>query len=130
MGTHLEALTIYQTVLDTISDALMRGDVYDPDLESVSITVGEVRMSTDLKHATVFVLPLGGGDIELVLEALNRNRREIRHIVTKSISLKYSPDLKFLADRSFDQMDATTALLNREEVRRDLSDDQDEGSMD
>ena len=69
-------------------------------------------MSPDLRNATVFVSWLGGGDIDPVLEALARNRRELRHIVTKSIHLKYSPELKFLADDSFDRMDATNALLS------------------
>ena len=104
-----------------VSDALLRGEIYDEDLVGVSVTVSEVKCTPDLRRADVFVLPLGGQDVEPVLMALTRNRKEIRHIVTKSISLKYSPELKFLADTSFDNMDATRALLESEVVRRDTA---------
>ena len=70
--------------------------------------------------ATVYVLPLGGTDTDVVIEALNRNRREIRHIVTKTVRLKYSPELRFMPDTSFDQMDATARLLNSDRVRADI----------
>ncbi|HSF92161.1 MAG TPA: ribosome-binding factor A, partial [Paracoccaceae bacterium] len=74
--------------------------------------------------ATVFVLPLGGANTEAVLKALDRNRGELRRAVTKAVKLKFSPELKFLMDRSFDQMDETRRLLGRAEVRRDLENDE------
>ena len=120
-GPSQRQLRVAEVIRRAVSDALMRGEVYDEDLVNTSVTVSEVRCSPDLRHATVFVLPLGGADTEAVLDALNKNKREIRHIVTKSISLKYSPELKFLADKSFDQMDATRSLLESEEVRRDTA---------
>jgi ribosome-binding factor A len=126
-GPSQRQLRVAEVIRRAVSDALMRGDVYDEALIGASITVGEVRCSPDLRHATVFVFPLGGQDVEQIIAALNENRREIRHIVTKSISLKYSPELKFLADTSFDQMDATRALFEREEVQRDLSSDAEDG---
>lgn len=120
-GPSQRQLRVGELLRRALSDVLTRREVHDPELESISITVGEVRMSPDLRNATVFVSRLGGGDIDPVLEALARNRRELRHIVTKSIHLKYSPELKFLADTSFDRMDATNALLAGEQVQRDIA---------
>lgn len=119
-GPSQRQLRVGELVRRALSDALLRGDLHDPEFPSVPITVGEVRMSPDLRTATVFASPLGGGDATPVIEGLRRNRKELRHIVTKSVSLKYSPDIKFVADTSYDQMDATRALLESETVRRDL----------
>ena len=120
-GPSQRQLRVGELVRRALSDALVRGDIHDPDFPKVPITVGEVRMSPDLRVATAFVSPLGGGDAELIRQALQRNRKELRHIVTKSVKLKYSPDLKFIEDTSFDQMDATRALLQSEVVRQDVS---------
>lgn len=119
-GPSQRQLRVGELIRRALSEHLARGDIFDPDLAHVSITVGEVRTSPDLRVATVFVLPLGGGNADVVIEALNRNRREIRHILTKSVRLKYSPELKFMADTSFDQMDATTRLLQSDRVRQDI----------
>ena len=99
---------------------LLRGDVHDPDLNRHSITVGEVRMSTDLKVATAFVLPLGGQGAEDALAALRRNTPELRHLVAKAMTLKYAPQLKFHLDETFDRMDDTRRLFADERVRRDV----------
>lgn len=122
-GPSQRQLRVGELIRRSLADILMRGDVHDPDLAHVSVTVGEVRTSTDLRHATVFVLPLGGTNTDEVVEALNRNKPELRHLVTKSLKLKYSPELNFLADRSFDLMDETRRLLDSDEVRRDLDKD-------
>ncbi len=129
-GPSQRQLRVAEVIRRAVSDTLQRGEVYDEDLVSVSVTVGEVRCTPDLRRADVFVLPLGGGDASTIIAALNRNRREIRHIVTKSIALKYSPELKFLADTSFDQMDAARALLESDEVRRDTAGMSDEPDPD
>jgi len=89
-------------------------------LTPVSVTVGEVRMSPDLRHATVFVLPLGGQNTDDVIEQLNVERRGLHRELRKKLHLKYAPRLTFMADRVFDQMDETRRLLNLTEVRRDL----------
>ncbi len=123
-GPSQRQLRVAELIRRSLSDVLLRGDVHDEDLAHVSVTVGEVRTSPDLRHATAFVLPLGGVNTEQVIEALNRNRGEIRHLVTKTLSLKYSPELKFLPDPSFDQMDETRRLLQAEDVRRDLDADE------
>ena len=119
-------LRVAEVIRRALADVFARGDIHDPDLAHVSITVSEVRSSTDLRHATVFVLPLGGINTDVVIKALNRNKAEIRHQVTGYIELKYSPQFSFQPDRSFDQMDRTRALLDSDAVRRDLKDDQDE----
>jgi ribosome-binding factor A len=115
-------LRVGELIRRALSDVLTRGDVHDPDLGRMSITVGEVRCSPDLKHATAFVLPLGGGEKELALQALRRNKAELRHLVTKGITLKYAPDLKFEIDETFDRMDETRRLLSDEHVRQDIED--------
>ena len=107
-----------------LSEILIRGDLHDPVLSSTPVTVGEVRCSPDLRHATVFVLPLGGVNTAEVMEALERHRAELRRLVTGVVQLKYSPELKFVADQVFDQMDETRRLLGTDEVQRDL-DEQD-----
>ena len=85
----------------------------EPELQRHSITVGEVRVSPDLRRATVYVLPLGGEQAEEIVEALNRNRADIRRQMNREISLKYSPSLHFELDRTFDQMEETRRLLER-----------------
>ena len=122
-GPNQRQLRVAEVIRRALSDVLARGDVHDPELGSVSITVAEVRVSPDLRHATAFVLPLGGVNTEGVLKALTRNRQEIRRLVTGQIDLKFSPDLTFQADRRFDQMDRTRDLLDSPEVRRDLDAD-------
>ena len=106
-----------------ISEVLARGDIHDPDLGSMSITVGEVRTSPDLKVATVYVLPLGGKDQDLALEALRRNRGEIRRTVARGLDLKFAPELRFVLDETFDRMDETRRLFSETTVRRDVESD-------
>lgn len=120
-GPSQRQLRVGELIRRTLSDVLARGEVHDPDLTSVSITVGEVRVSPDLKQATVYVLPLGGRDAEGVLTALKRNRSELRRLVSKQMTLKYAPDLRFAIDDTFDRMDETRALFARAEVQRDLA---------
>ncbi len=119
-GPSQRQLRVSEVIRRALSDILARGELHDPELADASITVGEVRMSPDLRHATAFVLPLGGVNTPVVLKALARNRVEIRRLVTKQIDLKYSPELSFEPDRTFDQMDRTRELLDSPEVRRDL----------
>lgn len=122
-GPSQRQLRVSEVIRRALSEVLARGELHDPDLAEVSITVGEVRVSPDLRHATAFVLPLGGVNTEGVLKALGRNRAELRRLVTRQIDLKYSPELAFEPDRSFDRMDRTRALLGSPEVRRDLDGD-------
>lgn len=100
----------------------MQGDIHDPELNALSITVGEVTCSPDLKVATAYVLPLGGDAREEAIEALKRNRSEIRRAVGKGLQLKFSPEIRFQIDETFDRLDDTRALFAHENVRRDLDD--------
>ncbi|WP_085787126.1 30S ribosome-binding factor RbfA [Ketogulonicigenium robustum] len=119
-GPSQRQLRVGELIRRTLSSILQRGDVHDPDLQRASITVGEVRTSPDLKVATAYVLPLGGGNAEAVLAALRRNKGEIRHMIGHGMTLKFVPDLRFEIDRTFDRMDETRRLFDDEHVRRDL----------
>lgn len=118
-GPTQRQLRVGETIRRALSEVLARGDVHDPELNRLSITVGEVRASTDLKLATAYVLPLGGEGKDEVLKLLARNKYEIRKQVAKKLTLKFSPDLRFLLDQTFDQMDETRRMLNQDAVRRD-----------
>ncbi len=124
-GPSQRQLRVGELVRRTVSDVLMRGDVHDPDLAGVSVTVGEVRMSPDLRIATVYVLPLGGVNVKVVIKALARSAHELRRAVNKAVKLKFSPELRFLPDETFDQMDHPRQMLNDERVKRDLDAEED-----
>ena len=113
-------LRVGEMLRRSLSDIIMRGDVHDPDLAGVSVTVSEVRTSPDLKVATAYVLPLGGGNAELVLSALRRARGELRRQLNRQIDLKFSPELRFELDETFDRMDETRAMLSEDRVKRDI----------
>ncbi|MCR9087911.1 MAG: 30S ribosome-binding factor RbfA [Rhodobacteraceae bacterium] len=121
-GPSQRQLRVGELIRRTLSDVLTRGAVHDPDLNAVSITVGEVRTSPDLRVATAFVLPLGGDGAQETLEALRRNRHELRRAVAKAVKLKFSPELRFALDDTFDRMDETRRLFSQDTVRRDLDD--------
>ncbi|SMX46255.1 30S ribosome-binding factor RbfA [Actibacterium lipolyticum] len=125
-GPSQRQLRVGELIRRTLSDVLARGDVHDPDLNRMSITVGEVRTSPDLKIATAFVLPLGGQGAEEALSALRRNRSELRRSVSKALTLKFSPEIRFEIDETFDRMDETRRLLSQDNVRRDLEEDEDD----
>ena len=111
-------LRVGEVIRRALAEILARGEVHDPDLGMASITVAEVRVSPDLKHATAYVLPLGGLNTTEVVRALGRNKAEIRRLVTDRIDLRFSPELDFKADTRFDQMDRTCELLRSPPVRR------------
>ncbi|MCY4304617.1 MAG: 30S ribosome-binding factor RbfA [Aestuariivita sp.] len=113
-------LRVGELIRRTLADILTRQESHDPDLNRFSITVGEVRMSSDLKIATIYVLPLGGNDAQNALELLNENRHDLRRIVNKKTTLKFSPDLRFKLDETFDLMDNTRRLFESETVQRDI----------
>lgn len=124
-GPTQRQLRVGELIRRTLSQVLGQHDIHDPDLNRMSITVTEVQTSTDLKVATAYVLPLGGKDKELALEALKRNQHELRRAVAKSVSLKFAPELRFIIDETFDRMDESRRLFAQDEVQRDLDKDQD-----
>ncbi len=121
-GPSQRQLRVGELIRRTLSEVLARGDVHDSDLNRISVTVGEVRMSSDLKIATAYVMPLGGEGQKDLIAILARNKGELRRLIGKRLELKYAPDLRFRLDETFDQMDETRRLFAQEKVRRDVGD--------
>lgn len=126
-GPSVRVLRVGEEVRHALSAVLMRGEVHDPVLQSHVVSVTEVRMSPDLRHATAFVKPLLGKDEEAVLKALRTNTAYLQREVAKSVKLKFAPRLKFLADESFDEGSHIDALLRAPQVARDLAKGDDDG---
>ncbi len=114
-----------ELVRHALADILRDETLHDATMEGVSVTVTEVRMSPDLKHATCFIEPLGGVHAGDVVKAMNRHAKFLRGRLGREIDMKYTPDLKFLHDESFDEARRMEALFNRPEIRRDLDDGSD-----
>src|ERR1700736_1767881 len=102
-GGSQRQLRVAETVRHAIADILAQGGVHDPVLEGHLITVPEVRMSPDLKLATIYVMPLGGRDNEIVLAALENNKKFLRGELSRRINLKFAPDIRFRVDERFDE---------------------------
>jgi ribosome-binding factor A len=119
-------LRMGELVRHALAEMFSRGDVHDPVLETHVITIPEVAMTPDLRHATAYVMPLGGKDERAVLDALNRNKKYMRGVVAKKIQSKFTPDLHFRLDERFDRADEIDRLLKQPEVQRDLRKDEDE----
>jgi len=122
-GPSQRQLRVGEMIRHALAEMLTRGEIHDDVIAAHVITVPEVRMSPDLKIATVYVMPLGGEDIEPVLAALDRNKRFLRGEIAHAVNLKYAPDLRFRADRSFDEALRIDQLLHSPAVRRDLEND-------
>ena len=119
-GPSQRQLRVGELIRRTLSEVLARGDIHDPELNRLSVTVGEVRTSPDLKVATAYVLPLGGQGQDEIVTLLARNKGELRRMIGKKLALKYAPDLRFRIDTTFDQMDETRRLFAQDSVQRDL----------
>lgn len=122
-GPSVRVLRVGEQVRHVLSEVLMRGDVHDDVLGAHAISVTEVRMSPDLRHATVFIKPLLGADEDEVLTALKRHVRYLRGEVSKRVKTKYAASLKFLIDESFDEGSYIDRLLRDPRVARDLEDE-------
>ena len=131
-GPSQRQLRVGELIRRTLSDALMKHEIHDPDLNRMSITVGEVRVSPDLRIATVYVLPLGGHARDEAIAALKRNNHELRRVVARNVLLKNVPELRYQIDDTFDRLDAARRLFADEKVQRDLraSDPGPEGEAD
>ncbi|ALH82085.1 30S ribosome-binding factor RbfA [Sphingopyxis macrogoltabida] len=119
-GPSVRVLRVGEQVRHVLSEILARGDVHDDVLATHPVSVTEVRMSPDLRHATVFVKPLLGKDEAAVLKALRTNTAYLQREVAHRIRMKYAAKLKFLADESFDEASHIDALLRDPKVARDL----------
>lgn len=113
-------LRVGELVRHAMSELLTRSEINDPALQGQVVTVPDVRMSPDLKLATVYVMPLGGKNVADVLAALDRHKKMLRSEIARRINLKFAPDVRFKSDPSFDYGSKIDALLNSPEVKRDL----------
>lgn len=119
-GPSQRQLRVGELIRHALSEMLSRGDIHDDVLASHVVTIPQVRMSPDLKLATIYVMPLGGRDLEPVIAALNTHRKFIRSEVAHRIAMKYAPDIRFRADETFDEAMRIDRLLDSETVKRDL----------
>jgi ribosome-binding factor A len=119
-GPSQRQLRVGELLRHTLADIFRRADIRDPELEGVSVTVTEVRPSPDMRHAVVFVEPLGGNKAQTVIDALNRNRAFLRGQLGHEITLKFTPELRFVEDTSFAEAARIDNLLRSEKVARDL----------
>ncbi len=120
-GPSQRQLRVGELIRRTLSEVLNRGEIHDPDLNRIPLTVGEVTTSPDLRHATVYVMPLGGQQQEEALALLRRHRGELRHHVGRATGLKFAPELRFELDATFDRLDETRRLFSDANVQRDIA---------
>jgi ribosome-binding factor A len=125
-GGSQRQLRVGELIRHAIAEMLTRGDVHDPVIEGHMITIPEVRMSPDLKLATIYVMPLGGKDVKEVITALNDNKRFLRGEIAHRVNLKFAPDIRFRADERFDEAERIEKLLRTPAVQRDLEREDDE----
>ncbi|PCI50053.1 MAG: ribosome-binding factor A [Alphaproteobacteria bacterium] len=125
-GSGHRLLRVGENIRHALSEIFSRGEIRDPSLEGISVTVTEVRCSPDLRHATIFVMPLGGTHEKDVVEGLNRNCKYIRGQLSRMVSMKYLPNLKFTSDSSFGEAGHIEELLHSPHVAQDLDQDMDQ----
>ncbi len=120
-GPSQRQLRVGELVRHTLAELFSRGAVHDPVIEGHLITVPEVRMTADLRLATIYVMPLGGRDTREVLDALDRNKRYLRGEIARRVNLKFAPDIRFRLDERFDEAERIEKLLRAPAVQRDLN---------
>ena len=113
-------LRVGELIRHTLAELLARGDLHDPVIAARVITVPEVRMTADLRLATIYVVPLGGRDEGEVLAALERNKRFLRGEIARRVNLKFAPEIHFRPDERFDEAERIDRLLKSPAVERDL----------
>ncbi|HEX3163054.1 MAG TPA: 30S ribosome-binding factor RbfA [Pseudolabrys sp.] len=119
-GGSQRQLRVGELVRHALAEMLTRGEVHDPVIEKHLVTVPEVRMTADLRLATVYVMPLGGRDAEEVVAAFERHKKFLRAELAHRINLKFAPDIRFRVDERFAEADRIEKLLHSPEVKRDL----------
>lgn len=119
-GPSQRMLRIGELIRHKIAEMLTRGDIHDDVIAGHSITIPEVRISPDMKLATVYVMPLGGSDMKPVIESLMRHRKYIRAQVAQTLNLRYAPDLRFREDETFEEATRIDRLLDSPKVRQDI----------
>jgi ribosome-binding factor A len=119
-GPTQRQLRVGEMLRHALSEILVRGDIRDPDLAGVSVTITQVMPSGDMRYATVFCEPLGGKNADKIIAALNRNKAYLRGQMGRAIALKFTPELRFAEDKSFAEAQKIEDLLKSERVQRDL----------
>jgi ribosome-binding factor A len=119
-GGSQRQLRVGELVRHALAEMLTRGEVHDPVIEKHLVTVPEVRMTADLRLATVYVMPLGGRDADEVVAAFERHKKFLRAELAHRINLKFAPDIRFRVDERFAEADRIEKLLHSPEVKRDL----------
>jgi ribosome-binding factor A len=122
-GPSQRQLRVGELIRHALAEMLSRGEIYDLVLASHVVTIPEVRLSPDLRLATIYVMPLGGKDVKEVLAALDRHKKYIRGEIAHEVNLKFAPDIRFMADETFDEADRIDELLRSPKVARDLEKD-------
>src|SRR6185437_8438183 len=125
-GGSQRQLRVGELVRHALAEMLTRGDVHDPVIEAHMITVPEVRMTADLRLATIYVMPLGGRDADEVVAAFERHKKFLRAEIAHRVNLKFAPDIRFRADDRFAEAERIDRLLQSPAVKRDLEDHGDE----
>jgi ribosome-binding factor A len=125
-GGSQRQLRVGELVRHAVADMLTRGDVHDPVIEGHLITVPEVRMTADLRLATIYVMPMGGRDADEVVAAFERHKKFLRAEIAHRINLKFAPDIRFRVDERFAEAERIEKLLRSPAVKRDLEGDDDE----
>jgi ribosome-binding factor A len=127
-GPSQRVLRVSELIRHALADILARGEIEDPALARQVVTVPSVKMSPDLKLATISVMPLGGKNVEKIIAALDRNKKALRTLIAQRVNLKYASDLRFVIDESFAAQARIDALLKSPEVARDLQGRDEESS--
>ena len=130
LGPSQRQLRVGELLRHALSEVLIRGDIRDPDLAGVSVTITQVKPSGDMRHATVFCEPLGGKNADKIIAALNRSKAYLRGQIGHMIELKFTPELRFLEDKSFAEAEKIETILKSPLVQRDLkaTPDDDDGA--
>jgi ribosome-binding factor A len=123
-GGSQRQLRVGELVRHAMAELLARGEVHDPVIEGHLITVPEVRMTADLRLATIYIMPLAGRDADEVLAALERNKKFLRGEIAHRVNLKFAPDIRFRVDERFAEAERIGKLLRSPEVKRDLTKDE------
>lgn len=121
-GPSQRQLRVGEAIRREVTDMLLRGEIFDPDLTGASVTVTEGRASSDLRQVTLYVSALGGNGEERVLAALRRHSKYIKRETLNGMSMRFTPDIRFELDPTFDQMDASKRMFSDPKVRQDLDD--------
>ena len=125
-GGSQRQLRVGELIRHELADMLSRGEIHDPIIEAHLITVPEVRMSPDLRLATIYIMPLGGRDAEKVIDAFDQNKRYVRGEIARRVNLKFAPEIRFRVDERFDEAERIEKLLRTPAVQRDLDGEKDE----